>query len=635
MFFWGASKMKKFVFAFLLVLQSAAFAEPTPVETLFNAVEKGDIPKLRELKKNFTTGELKNEKGDSLLQVAVKHKQKDVVVYLVFHGFVSSINSTDSQGYTPLTRSIANKTPDIAEILLKEIPGQEKQLKADPNLMDANKNYPVALAVEKMQKETLGHMVYAAEVNADVRDPEGFTPLTRAVSYQRVDLVSLLVQSTKIDLKFTDSKGKTAYDYAKVVNNRLILAYVNPTPSDETSRDVAPQMAPMAPAMSAPPAAKSARANEEDFVTVKIPYGTNRDKTGMEDANYFYGEELSELQYGEATVTIPKTHIKGKVERPGFFSWGKENPKEHIILKSVETFTNNAGFNERLKARRAESVLNAPGKVDADDVFLFIHGFNTVFPYALRKVGQLYIDLEFKGVPIAYSWPSRDLTVPMPWDFKLDTAMIDASIPAMRAFIKNLQAQLDRNSDQCIHLVAHSLGNRALQSILAKISDQEAPERLRLGANYKPPFCEVIMAAPAVDAEVYLKDFARRLDLVSDRVTIIASDDDKALATQWLAEEDDFSYPLGTRSAEKLFAVSPYAHFLDASKVKGGMFDLGHAKYSDIPEIINDIRRVIVGREPTKERGTLLSKFLDFWFFDDDDVRKQSNLEYWEMKPVR
>ncbi len=332
-------------------------------------------------------------------------------------------------------------------------------------------------------------------------------------------------------------------------------------------------------------------------------------------------------------MSVPLAHVKGKVEGPGFWDFGKQDPREHIILKSVDTRTKEVFLTDlaqRIAAGKAEA---AAGKQDANDIFVFVHGFNTEFSYAMRKTAQLKIDLEFKGVPVSFSWPSHSTSLPMPWDFKRDKAAIEASMSDFKVFIDNLRSKINRNDDECIHLVAHSLGNRALAKILSKISDSEADKRS--APNYKAPFCEVIMASPAVDAEEFLKDNAKRLSLVSERVTIMASDDDKALAIQLLAEEDDFSYPLGTRSSAGQLALSPFANLLDVSKVSSKWVDFNHAKYSEIPEIINDLRRIIIGREPTKERGTLLERLMNSWFFDLEDLRKNADLEYWEMKKDR
>jgi esterase/lipase superfamily enzyme len=41
-----------------------------------------------------------------------------------------------------------------------------------------------------------------------------------------------------------------------------------------------------------------------------------------------------------------------------------------------------------------------------DQVFIFVHGFNTSFDDALYRTAQLAYDMEFDGVPYLFSWPS-------------------------------------------------------------------------------------------------------------------------------------------------------------------------------------------------------------------------------------
>jgi esterase/lipase superfamily enzyme len=203
----------------------------------------------------------------------------------------------------------------------------------------------------------------------------------------------LLVQSdnTKINLK--DQFSKTPQDYAQESKDEALINLVDPKkprPSKNFSRP--PQDFKM---LTEAPV-------EEPYYLVKIPFATNRKKSGLLESDFFFSKEVGySLDYGEATVTVPKSHVRGRLEKPGFFDL-IANPKDHIILRSInlkteETFMKD--LSDSLENRGHSDELRR----DKDDVFLYIHGFNTPFSKALRKTAQLTLDLDFRGVPMSYS----------------------------------------------------------------------------------------------------------------------------------------------------------------------------------------------------------------------------------------
>jgi esterase/lipase superfamily enzyme len=279
-----------------------------------------------------------------------------------------------------------------------------------------------------------------------------------------------------------------------------------------------------------------------------------------------------------------------------------------------------------LEARTASDELRR----DKDDVFLYIHGFNNPFSKALRKTAQLTLDLGFKGIPMSYSWPAQNVTVPMPWDFRTDANSIEKSLPQFNNFLKELRRNIHREKDQCLHLVAHSMGSRALARILNLISYEE--KDLMKDPQYIKPFCEVILVAPAIDAEIFIKTNSANLAKVSDRVTIYASSDDVALNLQWLAEDESFTFPLGSKSSEGYLALSPAIETIDLSNVSVGPWSFNHSKYSELPQVEDDIRDLIIFRLGAQDRlargAKLIKKFMKALF-----LMEPEQLHFWEMAP--
>jgi esterase/lipase superfamily enzyme len=116
--------------------------------------------------------------------------------------------------------------------------------------------------------------------------------------------------------------------------------------------------------------------------------------------NVSFGGERGFLNYGAAAVRIPDDHKIGRIELPS--SWKlfgltlstAPNEHEHFIIKSVVSLSEGA-FDEIIKAKGSNSAL------------IFVHGFNTSFEDALYRNAQIAWDLQYKGLPILFTWASR------------------------------------------------------------------------------------------------------------------------------------------------------------------------------------------------------------------------------------
>ncbi len=247
--------------------------------------------------------------------------------------------------------------------------------------------------------------------------------------------------------------------------------------------------------------------SEAAFALVRTLYATDRTPTGSSHANEFYGAERGTLTYGEVEVSIPRAHKPGNIESPSLFSFSwEENPDLHIVLMDVSTMSEAAFF---------QAVGEALGPDDQDEIFVFIHGFNVTFAGAAKRTAQMVYDLNFTGVPIFYSWPS----VGHPGSYLADAASVQVSARHLTTFLDDL---VTRSNGKRIHIVAHSMGNRALTEAL-EIYALRHPEA-------RDHFDQIIFAAPDVDSElfVYQTGIFERL---ARRMTLYTSDADLALST--------------------------------------------------------------------------------------------------------
>src|SRR6185437_6199447 len=125
-------------------------------------------------------------------------------------------------------------------------------------------------------------------------------------------------------------------------------------------------------------------------------------------------------------------------------------------------------------------------RVNADpdrEALIFIHGYDTTFEEAARRLGQMTYDLGFPGAPILYSWPSKGALL----QYTADEATIEWVIPHFEQF---LHLVADQTEVRTIYLVAHSMGNRAVSGALKSMADK--------GQTLRPKLNEIVMAAPDI-----------------------------------------------------------------------------------------------------------------------------------------
>ena len=151
------------------------------------------------------------------------------------------------------------------------------------------------------------------------------------------------------------------------------------------------------------------------------------------------------------------------------------------------------------------SLHNRVRRSNARDAFVFVHGFNVSFEDAARRTAQLAYDLQFPGAPIMFSWPScAEIT-----SYPVDEATIDWVLPHLSQFIENI---IVRGKVRTLHLIAHSMGNRALVRVLKDLAISNSSLR----------FNQVLMAAPDVDRGEFLQ-LTKSIKAVSERITLYAS----------------------------------------------------------------------------------------------------------------
>jgi esterase/lipase superfamily enzyme len=325
---------------------------------------------------------------------------------------------------------------------------------------------------------------------------------------------------------------------------------------------------------------------------INVLYGTDRVPLEARDGRARYDNQSAEsLSFGAATVSIPdrNTHIKGRLERPRWYRLEfRENPDMHVVIASLERI-DEVQFVARARTARESDGSN-------DDALLFIHGYNVGLEDSILRAAQFATDLEFPGLAIAYSWPSKNSLL----GYSADANVSESSMFRLAEFIGLIRSRLGLKR---LHIVAHSMGNR----VLARALNQHvltAPPDAGAALN------QVVFAAPDIDPATF-GGFAEVFAKSCQRCTLYTSAHDMALtASNWIYRR--------ARAGAAASAVVEYGvDAIDASKVDKSM--LGHAYFSSNRVLLQDLSELLFsGRGPDKRYGLTSIRVgtQRYWQFD-------------------
>jgi esterase/lipase superfamily enzyme len=312
-------------------------------------------------------------------------------------------------------------------------------------------------------------------------------------------------------------------------------------------------------------------ANSDNLVTIDLHYATDREVFGKSGPAEFYGEDRGQLSYGTCSVSLPKSHEIGKLESASLWKLQfRPDPEKHVVLLSVDPMQADTFF-----THLAKQIEESAGK----GAFIFVHGYNVTFEDAARRTAQIAYDLDCHIAPIFYSWPSQGSF----WRYPVDEENVNWTQAHLEAFLQDV---LKRTSTDRLYLIAHSMGNRALTRALVNLHSSLSPEdRQRVR--------EVILTAPDIDAEIFLRDIAPKIVTPQPSVTLYASATDKAL----VASKAFHGYPRAGDTRETPLVI-PGIETIDATDVNTGFLKLNHSYYGDSRSVMGDIYYLI--REGTR-----------------------------------
>jgi len=301
-----------------------------------------------------------------------------------------------------------------------------------------------------------------------------------------------------------------------------------------------------------------------------------------------YGGQRGQLELGTCEVSIPPDHQVGELEAPRITRFEfREDPQQHVTLLDTRPIPAEEFFRQcRLRVEQST----------AKGAFVFIHGYNVSFEDAARRTAQIAHDLRFDGAPIFYSWPSQGKTS----QYTVDETNVVWTVPHLRQFLTDVAG---RSGARQIHLIAHSMGNRAMTSALRDLSF--------LPDESRPKFHEVVLTAPDIDAEVFKNDIAPAIVKTAQRVTLYASSNDHVLTLS----KQVHGYARAGDTGRHLL-VLPGIDTIDVSAVDTSL--LGHNYYGDNETVLTDIFSLLHEAKPPEQREWLRTAELGamkYWVF--------------------
>lgn len=212
-----------------------------------------------------------------------------------------------------------------------------------------------------------------------------------------------------------------------------------------------------------------------------------------------FGESRNpRLRYARVDVAIPPDHAAGRIEWPGP---AEPDPGQHFLATGQRLYET---------PERFIAALDADG--GAEEVVVFVHGFNTNNAEAVYRLAQIAHDFEAKTPVVAYSWPSAG----SPRGYVYDRDSVIFSRDGLEQLLRMLTAR-----DRRVVLVAHSMGSQLVMEVLRQISisGQRRPLERISG---------VALISPDIDEDVFVQQ-ARRIRPFPQPFALMISHDDRAL----------------------------------------------------------------------------------------------------------
>ena len=313
----------------------------------------------------------------------------------------------------------------------------------------------------------------------------------------------------------------------------------------------------------------------EDGQTCTVFYGTNREPNEITDLSKGYGNDrANKLHLGSCTVNVPYDRKKGELK--GSF-WQKikhfNASYGDVELKTLKGY-------EADNFWKTISALLKPLEPEEQQALVFIHGFNNSFEESAIRATQISVDLEHTGVTAFFSWASKAKAL----SYISDSATIQYSEKYLTEFLTDFAK---KSGAKRIHIIAHSMGNRALLEAVNRINRN----------NPEIQFGQIILAAPDVDADVF-KELSITYPKLSEQTTLYISKKDKAVGmSKWLHSHNRAGFTPPVCIVEQINTIEVEENV--------NLLELGHGYFAEQTSLLEDMKKLIKLNLDANNRDTL------------------------------
>jgi esterase/lipase superfamily enzyme len=288
----------------------------------------------------------------------------------------------------------------------------------------------------------------------------------------------------------------------------------------------------------------------------------------------FNGDRASSLDYAAIAVSIPPTHVQGQIEWP---ATPPGDPETNFVARDAKYLAGDKAF---IQALNMQLAARSRGN---RKVFVFIHGFNTLFAEGLYRTAQIVHDAKAPGVPVLFTWASRGKPGAYLYDTNSATAARDALEHTLRLLLASKAEQ--------VNILAHSMGNWVTVEALRQI-------KISGDLENAGKFGLVFLAAPDIDIDVF-KSQMRRFGKPKRPFYIVLSKDDRAL---WLSNAiaGGAARVGDTSDITELAALG--ATVIDLTDLKATDAS-NHGKFAQLASVAPQLRAVLAGGIGTKSNS--------------------------------
>lgn len=158
----------------------------------------------------------KTKCGKTLLHLAVIAGNKECINYLLEICQHNDINDSDSEGFSALHIVINNKRLDLVKLLLENSSFNNN---ININIRDNSGNTPLHLACKDSYIEIVQYLLSRPKIDINSMNNSNNAPLHIAIEYKHFEIVKYLIEFKDIELNYQNSNGNTPLHLAVKCNN--------------------------------------------------------------------------------------------------------------------------------------------------------------------------------------------------------------------------------------------------------------------------------------------------------------------------------------------------------------------------------------------------------------------------------